>query len=88
MKKLTGERLNATYKVGAVQARYRKDGVWYHPLNKFPGALFEGQGYILFKTEHDYRACYRVKKGPDANHIHVHSGISSIPGYVKLARNQ
>jgi hypothetical protein len=84
MKQLTGEFLNVTYKLGAAQARYREDGGWYHPLDQFPGVLFDSHGYVLFKTEEDYQACHGVKKGPDPNHIHVEAGIASIPGYVKL----
>src|SRR5208337_4329445 len=36
---ITGEFLNEKYKIGAAQARYRENGVWYHPLDQFPGAL-------------------------------------------------
>jgi len=49
--RITGRKLNSTYKVGAVQVRYREDGVWYHPLDDFPGVLFDGQGYALFQTQ-------------------------------------
>ena len=83
-RRITGRKLNSTYKVGAVQARYREDGMWYHPLREFPGALFDGQGYILFQVERDYKGCRRVRKGPHPNHIHVDEGIASIPGYVRL----
>ena len=34
---ITGTRLNEKYKLGALQARYRENGYWYHPLGKFPG---------------------------------------------------
>jgi hypothetical protein len=81
---LTGRKLNSTYKLGAVQARYREDGTWYHPLNEFPGALFDRRGYVLFQTRRDYEKCARVRKGPHPNHIHVNEGIAAIPGYVRL----
>lgn len=84
MKQIKGERLNVAYKLGAAQSRYRQDGVWYHPLKKFPGILFDGMGYVLFRTQQEYVACRYVKKGPDPNHIHVEGGIASIPGYVPL----
>ena len=84
MKQITGNFLNTIYKLGAAQSRYRVDGVWYHPLNKFPGALFDRQGYVLFDRPEDYYACRQVKQGPDPNHIHVEGGIASIPAYVRL----
>jgi 5-methylcytosine-specific restriction protein A len=84
-KPITGGGLNATYKLGAAQARYREDGMWYHPLTEFPGVLFDAQGYVLFETREEYESCHHIRKGPDPNHIHVDQGIASIPGYVKLA---
>ena len=81
---LTGELLNQKYKIGAVEARYRRNGVWYHPLNAFPGVLFDASGYVLFNSESEYVSCVEVKKGPDPNHIHVRGGISSLPFYVPL----
>ena len=81
---ITGNFLNHKYKVGAVQARYRENGVWYHPLDKFPGALFDAGGYVVFSNEADYEGCAEVKKGPDPNHIHIKGGISSLPFYVPL----
>ncbi|MGH9572365.1 MAG: hypothetical protein ACRD40_02380 [Candidatus Acidiferrales bacterium] len=82
--RITGRKLNSTYNVGAMEARYREDGTWYHPLRAFPGALFDGHGYVLFETRNEYDACLKVRKGPDPNHIHIDEGISSIPGYVPL----
>lgn len=84
MQILKGDYLNSHYGIGAKQARYREDGVWYHPLNKFPGALFDGNGYVLFDSQAQYEQCDSIKKGPDANHIHVSEGISSLPGYTPL----
>lgn len=81
---ITGDRLNEKYKIGAAQARYRENGVWYHPLDQFPGVLFDAKGYAFFKTASEYAACDSVKKGPDPNHIHVKGGISSLPFYVPL----
>ena len=82
--RLTGDRQNELYKLGALQARYRENGVWYHPLEKFPGALFDANGYVCFKTALEYANCASVKKGPDPNTIHVKGGISSLPFYVPL----
>jgi|HubBroStandDraft_6_1064221.scaffolds.fasta_scaffold93710_3 hypothetical protein len=81
---ITGRRLNEKYKLRALQARYRENGYWYHPLEQFPGALFDANGYVLFQTEEDYQQCEGVRKGPDPNHIHVQGGIASLPFYVQL----
>ena len=81
---ITGARLNEMYKLGALQARYRENGYWYHPLEKFPGVLFDANGYVLFNTGEDYHRSASVKKGPDPNHIHVVGGIASLPSYVGL----
>jgi hypothetical protein len=70
--------------VGAVHALYRENGYWYHALDKFPGALFDANGYVLFKTTTDYQKCGAVKKGPDPNHIHVLGTISALPFYIPL----
>lgn len=83
--RITGENLNEKYKVGAKQARYRENGVWYHPLHQFPGALFDAHGYVMFGTAAQYAACDAVVKGPNPNHIHVPGGISGLPGYKKLS---
>jgi hypothetical protein len=75
---------NNSYGLGAAQARYREDGTWYHPLDQFPGVLFDAGGYVRFESPEEYRHCEYVKKGPDPNHIHVEDGIAMIPTYVKL----
>ena len=81
LKSLTGEKLNAIYKLGAAEARYRKDGIWYHPLNEFPGVLFDAKGFVLFPTSRDYQSCEQIRRGPHPKHIHVYEGIARIPRY-------
>jgi hypothetical protein len=76
-----GRRLNELWKVGARHALYHKDGDYYNHLTRFPGALFDPRGYVVFKTQKDY------ENSPHLNHgvqLHVHGGISSIPGYVRV----
>ncbi|MXY38701.1 MAG: hypothetical protein F4027_09820 [Rhodospirillaceae bacterium] len=86
MRKLTGKSLNAKWKVGAMHALYREDGKWYHHLKQFPGALFDFNGYIVFATEQEYEACEHLAHGVE---LHVNgSGISSIPGYVRMGPAQ
>src|SRR5262245_33842776 len=49
-----GRHLNEEWKLGARHALYHKDGTWYMPLERFPGAYFDPQGYVLFRTYEEY----------------------------------
>lgn len=76
-------RLNEAWGVGAAQVRYSDDGHWYATLERFPAALFDAHGYVLFQTEKEYRS---------SRHLHIGKqisipkpGISAIPGYVRVA---
>lgn len=77
----TGKALNVRWKVGAQHALYRQDGKWYHHLNRFPGALFDRNGYLLFETQEQFDDCPFLQRGGD---LHVPAGISAIPGYRKV----
>lgn len=75
-----GAYLNEAWGVRAAHALYIHDGHWYHPLRKFPGALFDRDGYIKFDTEEEYRSCefLQIRK-----QVSVPKRISAIPGYVR-----
>jgi hypothetical protein len=80
--RITGEKLNKEWGVGAAHPLYKREGNWYHLLERFPGALFDFHGYILFPTQEDYENCDALTI---SEHIHVGgNGISSIPGYRKM----
>ena len=77
-----GAYLNDIWGVGAAHALYIHDGHWYHQLKRFPGALFDRNGYIKFATEKSYRASPYLSIGKQ---ISVRKpGISAIPGYVRI----
>jgi len=80
-RQLSGRELNDRWNVGAKHALYYKDGTWYNNLERFPGALFDPEGYVLFKTEHAYKNCQHLKIAKRTN---VPNGIASIPGYVRM----
>lgn len=82
---VTGEQLNKKWDVGARHALYHKDGTWYHILERFPGALFDTNGFVLFKTESDFKHCSYLNIG---EHVNVHDGISHIPGYCKFKQQK
>ena len=76
--------LNEQWKVGARQARYHWEGLFYEHLTQFPGALFDLHGYILFNTQEDYDRCAHFRGGTHQEKLNVYRpGISDIPGYVK-----
>jgi 5-methylcytosine-specific restriction protein A len=77
---LDGKQLNEEWKVGARHALFSRDGTWYENLERFPGALFDPKGYVLFKTQGEYRRNAHIKIGKKTN---VAGGIASIPGYVR-----
>ncbi|MBI5101853.1 MAG: hypothetical protein HZB33_08490 [Nitrospirae bacterium] len=79
----TGRTLNRKWGVNAQHALYRENGRWYHVLDRFPGALFDANGYVVFQTEHDFKACAYLSIGEEVNVKHFR-GISEMPGYVRV----
>lgn len=77
----TGRELNRRWNVGARHPLYREDGIWYHLLTDFPGALFDAHGYVVFETEEDFR---RSPYLSITKHVHVGNGISQMPSYVRV----
>lgn len=80
-----GAYLNDLWQVGAAHALYIHDGHWYHPLRRFPGALFDRNGYIVFATEDDYRTSPYLSIGKQISIRRP--GISAIPSYVRVLDN-
>lgn len=80
-KQLSGRKLNELWGVGAKHALYHRDGSWYNNLERFPGALFDPNGYVLFATEEAYKNSRHLRIAQETN---VTEGISSIPGYVRM----
>jgi hypothetical protein len=83
MKRLSGRLLNEKWGVGALHALYHRPGRWYHLLERFPGALFDQHGYVVFESRDKYQQCSHLQIGQE---LHVPAGISAIPGYVKVTK--
>lgn len=79
-KALSGRELDKLWNVGARHALYHREGSWYNNLRRFPAALFDPAGYVLFESEHSYRACPYLRVTKETN---VRNGISSMPNYVR-----
>lgn len=78
---LSGRKLSKRWKVDVRHALYHREGTFYENIRRFPGALFDYHGYVVFETEPDYQASSYLLKGQKLN---VPGGISSIPGYIKV----
>jgi 5-methylcytosine-specific restriction protein A len=76
-----GQRLSQKWKLGVKHALYHKDGTWYHRLTRFPGALCDPFGYVIFKSEADFANCPYLRIGQD---VAVKDHLSDIPGYVRV----
>lgn len=84
MSKVTGKALNKEWGIGAQHALYREDGLWYHVLRQFPAALCDAHGYIVFRSEDEYKHSPGVSVGETKNWTHVAGGIATLPGYVRV----
>jgi 5-methylcytosine-specific restriction enzyme A len=70
--------------VGAEHALYRKNGTWFHLLERFPGALFDADGFIPFESYEDFKK-FRQRPGVTGHgEIAVQGGISSHPDYIRV----
>lgn len=77
----SGENLRREWNIPVVQARYHKDGTWFMPLERFPGALCDPNGYVVFDSRNAYGSSPDLKFGKRVN---VRRGVSKLPGYVKF----
>jgi hypothetical protein len=80
-RRLDGKYFRELWKVNVDQALYHHDGTWYENLQHFPGALFDINGYVIFRTEEEYNDCTYLHIGQQLN---VPNGISSIPRYKRM----
>lgn len=78
---MNGNYLNKVLMIGAQHALYREDGKWYHNLQKFPGVLFDSNGYVLFQSEYDYKHHPQLQIKKD---LHIPLGIGSLREYNKF----
>jgi hypothetical protein len=76
----SGARLQKEWQIPAKQVRYHKDGVWFMPLERFPGAFCDPDGYVVFATQRDYENSRYLSIG---DRVNVRTGVSRIPGYVR-----
>ena len=77
----SGENLKKVWHIPASQVRYHKDGTFFMPVDKFPAAFCDMNGYILFRTKDEYEMSSYIEIG---NRVNVRTGLCRIPCYVKM----
>jgi hypothetical protein len=77
----SGRTLNDAWKVGAQHALYHKAGIWFHILERFPGALFDENGYVLFASREEFERYPGINIG---KHVTIPAGISQLRAYVRV----
>ncbi|MGX9148131.1 hypothetical protein [Mesorhizobium sp. 128a] len=78
----SGKRLNEQWHIGAAYALYHRHGTWFNVLEKFPSALCDPNGYVLFSSRPEH------ENAPDLNvaqQTNVPGGIHRLSGYVRMA---
>lgn len=77
----TARELNLKWRVGAKHALYRKTGDWYHRLRRFPGVLFDDNGYVMFNSGKQFLSSpfLRIK-----SRVHILGRLHQVPGYVRV----
>src|SRR5258708_4418868 len=82
LNRLKAVELQKLWGIEAKEGRLRETGDWYNAFSRFPAALLDAHGYILFATEEEYRTSPHISIGKQ---ISVKDpGISAIPSYIHI----
>lgn len=77
----SGKQLNQEWGIGAAQAFYHNAGTWFTLPAKFPLALCDKHGYVVFRSSHELNATPGVRI---TSSIRVKAGIKTLPGYKRM----
>jgi hypothetical protein len=77
----SGKNLKKEWNIKAVQVRYHKDGTFFMPVDKFPAAFCDPNGYVLFKRKEDYEKSHDLEIG---NRINIRKGVCRVPEYIRM----
>lgn len=82
----SGEHVRRQHRIPAAQVRYHWEGSFFMPLEKFPGALADRFGYVIFGSEEECLASpYLDHRGSARNpRLGVRGGIARVPAYIKF----
>lgn len=78
---ITGKFLAQMHNLRVHHALYHWERTFYENLNRFPGALCDPNGCVIFTTENDYYKCSHLRITKKTN---VPFGIARIPGYQRF----
>ena len=79
----SGKKLNIKWNIGARHCLYHVDGRFYERLERFPGALCDPGGYVLFKSQEDFENCPYLRINEKVNVKNSIGDISVMPGYIR-----
>jgi len=74
-----GKELINRWDLPVQQARFHRDGHYYEHLTKFPAALCDRSGYVIFENEEEYKKDNKLQLGQQVNVDKP--GISAMPKY-------
>jgi hypothetical protein len=77
----SGETLKRAWNIPGRQARHHEGGEFYMPLDEFPAALCDPNGYLLISTATEYLASPYFRIGLRLN---LRRPVSRISGYVRM----
>jgi hypothetical protein len=78
----TARQLLSAWGIPARHALYHNEGKWYHRLERFPAALLDQNGYVVFTSKEAYLESKYLRHG---KHLNVRGGIRQIPEYVLVS---
>lgn len=84
-KYVTGKWINDVLELNFSHALYREDGIWYHHLERFPGVLFDANGYLIVNSREEYQNNSSFRR---TRALTVKTGISNIKGYISFTEDQ
>lgn len=79
--RITGDKLNREWQLGARHALYHKDGTFYERLVRFPGVLCDAKGYVKYETKDEFECDSRLNIGVKVN---VSGGLFAHPRYARF----
>ncbi len=75
-----GKNLKSEWQINALEAFYHQDGKFYMVPTKFPVALCDPKGYVLFISKSEFEATSAISIGKRVN---VRRRISRLHRYVQ-----
>lgn len=80
--RITGKYLRQKWNIPAKEVFYHQGGSFFMPLNQFPGAFCDKNGYLLFSDRNAYESSGDLHIGKRVN---LRTALQKIPGYVRCA---